>query len=66
MERKFNIEKDAKNEAYAFILSCGHFEEYRVFNEKNIGADHYAMGIGAILDEVNKKPDYLMRLGGDN
>lgn len=28
---KFNIEKDAKNRAYAFILSCNLLEEFRRF-----------------------------------
>ena len=28
-KRLFEIEKNCKNLAYFFILSCGHFEEYR-------------------------------------
>jgi hypothetical protein len=28
-KRLFEIEKNCKNQAYFFILSCGHFEEYR-------------------------------------
>lgn len=31
---QFNIERDAKNAAYAFILHRGLFEEFREFNEE--------------------------------
>ena len=31
---KFNIEKDAKNRAYQFILSSGYFQEFQKFCEE--------------------------------
>lgn len=33
--RDYFIEKDCKNEAYEFILSCGYFEEYRPWHFGN-------------------------------
>lgn len=30
-KRLFEIEKNCKNQAYLFVLSCGHFEEYREY-----------------------------------
>lgn len=30
-KRLFEIEKNCKNQAYFFVLSCGHFEEYREY-----------------------------------
>lgn len=66
MERKFNIEKNAKNEVYAFILSCGHLEEYIAFHKKNIGEDHYAMGIEAIINEASHRLNHSMSLENQN
>ncbi|SBW06430.1 hypothetical protein KL86DYS2_12972 [uncultured Dysgonomonas sp.] len=66
LKRKIRIEKNAKNEAYAFILTSGLLEDYKAFRKNNNEINYQAMDIGVILDDVNKKPDYLMRLGGDN
>ena len=37
MEARFNVEKDAKNFAYAFILSNGSLEAYRSFLQATQG-----------------------------
>ncbi|MFR0679048.1 hypothetical protein [Dysgonomonas mossii] len=66
LKKKTRIEKNAKNEAYAFILTSGLLEDYKAFRKKNNEINYQAMNIGVILDEVNKKPDYLMRLDGNN
>lgn len=34
---KFNIEKDAKNRAYAFILSSGYFKEFLHYCNQHYG-----------------------------
>lgn len=31
MQRKFEVEKTAKNRAYYFILDAGHFNEYAAY-----------------------------------
>lgn len=66
LKRKTRIEKNAKNEAYAFILISGLLEDYKAFRKNNNEINYQAMDIGVILDDVNKKPDYLMRLDGNN
>lgn len=37
--RKFKAEKDAKNMAYAFIVSRGYVEEFFNFERRNRGTD---------------------------
>ena len=40
LEKQFNIEKDAKNEAYDCIISNGHFNDYRTWNAQHRGENH--------------------------
>ena len=37
--RMHEVEKNAKNEAYHFILSHGHFDQYHEFNRRHQGKD---------------------------
>ena len=50
LKKKFQIEMDAKNEAYDFIISNGHFNDYRTWNAQHRGENHhlnYVMGLMA-------------------
>ena len=42
--KMFEVEKNAKNEAYHFILSHGHFDAYSEFNRQHQGQniDHHS------------------------
>lgn len=51
MEARFNAEKDAKNFAYAFILSNGSSEAYRSFLQATRGiSDPYALCVKLIAE----------------
>ena len=39
--KMFEVEKDAKNRAYSFILSCGLYNEFSEFCKKSAGRDQY-------------------------
>ena len=41
LKKKFQIEMDAKNEAYDFIISNGHFNDYRTWNAQHRGENHH-------------------------
>ena len=41
-ENHFNIEKNAKNEAYSFILEKGLYDEFVKFSRENTGRDFHA------------------------
>ncbi len=40
-QRHFQIEKDAKNKAYSFILSTGRLHEFDEFCKSTKGLNHY-------------------------
>ena len=46
---KFEAEKNAKNEAYHFILSQGLLDQYRAFNAAHRGDDHFQSCIDHVL-----------------
>ena len=50
--RMHEVEKNAKNEAYHFILSHGHFETYRKFNRTYRGKDidHHTESVKCLID----------------
>ena len=50
--RRHEVEKNAKNEAYHFILSHGHFDAYREFNRRNQGKniDHHAESVQCLIN----------------
>lgn len=50
---KFLIEKDAKNEAYHFILAYGLFDLFNEFHQKHGDTDHYAECVRILADKVN-------------
>ena len=57
LNRRHEIEADAKNEAYHFILSQGHFDAYRDFNKQHKGQDidHHAACIETIASIADAK-----------
>lgn len=40
-QAKFNIEKDAKNKAYSFIIAAGLINEFMAFNKALEGTEDY-------------------------
>lgn len=50
--RMYNVEKDAKNEAYHFINSRGHFKEYYDWHGANAGKDidHHAEAVNSLVE----------------
>lgn len=50
--RKFEIEKNAKNEAYYFILSNGLFKEFAEFCKKNNSSDPHKDCLGFLLSNI--------------
>ena len=49
LTKKFNIEKDAKNEAYDFIISNGHFKQYSEWHSQHIGENHHLNCVMGLL-----------------
>ena len=41
LKKKFQIEMDAKNEAYDFIISNGHFKQYHDWHFQHTGENHH-------------------------
>lgn len=41
LKKKLQIEMDAKNEAYDFIISNGRFNDYRTWNAQHRGENHH-------------------------
>lgn len=35
VQHDYEVEKDAKNQAYYFLLSCGYFKKFAEFHEKH-------------------------------
>ena len=58
-QEQFDVEKNAKNEIYHFILSNGLFDKYKKWNAENIGKDHHAgcLSILATQDKTTDDPD---------
>lgn len=48
---KFLIEKDAKNEAYHFILAYGLFDLFNEFHQTHSGVNHYAECVKILTGE---------------
>jgi len=47
-ERDFEVEMNAKNEAYSFILSHGLFLEFEQFCKETRGMDHHANTVSSL------------------
>lgn len=41
LKKKFQVEMDAKNEAYDFIIYNGHFNDYLTWNAQHRGENHH-------------------------
>lgn len=52
LKRKFEVEKDAKNKVYAYILSCGHLDQYVKYRRATKGMDTLLLCQGAIAHEL--------------
>lgn len=48
-QRRFQIEVDAKNEAYSFILSTGRLNEFAEFHKSTRGINHHNNCVDRIL-----------------
>ncbi|KAA6321970.1 hypothetical protein EZS27_028442 [termite gut metagenome] len=58
-QKHFNVEKNAKNEAYAFILSMGLLDEFAQFSKYFHSEDMHKLCIDllttdVLIDELNK------------
>ena len=55
--RMYEVEKNAKNEAYYFILSHGHFDAYREYNRAHKGQDidFHAASVQCLYDMALEK-----------
>lgn len=52
-KRLFEIEKDCKNRAYFFILSCGHLEEYKEYCKTHpVSSEYYSECIAYLNNSV--------------
>ena len=51
VERRFKIEKDAKNEAYSFILSMGLLDEFQKFSRATKGQNHFANCLNHLIQK---------------
>lgn len=54
LERKFENEKNAKNEAYHFILSRGYYDEFIQFCKQNLGGDQHKACVETIVGQMRK------------
>lgn len=55
LARKFEIEKNAKNKAYYFILSHGYYYEFREFYRKYQSGNPHKDCLGVLQIVANKK-----------
>lgn len=51
---KFNVEKNAKNEAYHFILAYGLSDLFLEFCKEHRGQDHHAECLKILLTKIQK------------
>ena len=51
---KFNVEKNAKNEAYHFILAYGLFDLFLEFCKEHRGQDHHDGCVEILLTKIQK------------
>lgn len=49
---QFNVEKDAKNKAYAFILSRGLLNDFKSYCEAHHGDDHHSAAISYLYSQI--------------
>ncbi|WP_195360589.1 hypothetical protein [Phocaeicola massiliensis] len=55
LQKRFDIEKDCKNEAYSFIIANGLYEDFREFCKNYKGVDHYKAIIGMLITDAEIK-----------
>ena len=49
IEKRFQIEKDCKNMAYAFITQYGLLDQFKQFSETFANEDHHKMNVQSII-----------------
>lgn len=50
LQKKFKVEKDAKNQAYCFILSKGMLADYVHFVEENYSSDYHKKNLNLLIE----------------
>ena len=55
LQKRFDIEKDCKNEAYSFIIANGLYEDFREFCKNYKRVDHYKAIIGMLITDAEIK-----------
>ena len=55
LKRNLQIEKDAKNQAYHFILAYGLLELFADFCKENKGKNHHAECLRIILSRIEQQ-----------
>lgn len=55
LQKRFDIEKDCKNEAYSFIIANELYEDFREFCKNYKGVDHYKAIIGMLITDAEIK-----------
>ncbi len=50
LQKKFKVEKDAKNRAYCFILSKGLLADYAHFVEENYSSDYHKKNLNLLIE----------------
>ena len=48
VQKQFNIEKNANNKAYSFIIQMGLLDEFKEFSQHYNGANHHAACINML------------------
>lgn len=51
VEKRFEIEKNAKNEAYSFILQYGLLDKFKQFSKTFANEDYHKMNVQSIISQ---------------
>lgn len=57
MRREFEIEKNAKNQAYAFIIAAGLLDDFSNFCKQVKTNDWHKTAVSALAEQASKKND---------
>ena len=52
IQKRFDVEKNAKNEAYSFIIQMGLMDQFRDFVNNYKGIDHHEACVGMLAAPV--------------
>ena len=55
LKEKFEIEKNAKNRAYSFILTTGGIKDYLEYSRATLCTDAMAICLGELLEQISQK-----------